>query len=887
MRASHRARVFLPIATFVVAVPLAVAVAAPSAASNPVPLVTAPASLVNPLIGTGVATAGKGSGGIAGGGDTFPGPDMPFGMIQWSPDTFPQRQNGGGYWYESSQLTGFSLDHLSGAGCPVYGDVPILPLVGDLPADPTAATAGFSHTSETAQAGYYAVTTTAPDGSNPVTTELSTTTRAGVARFAFPASTASRLLLKVADSAEKIVNGKPKYQKVDATTAQVVGDDEVTGSVTAGHFCNITSSHQRDYTLHFDIRFSRPFTASSVWAGGPGSDPGGVALTFDSTSDPSVTAKVGISYTSDANAAANLDAEIPGWDLDTVRAANVRAWNQMLGRIEIGGGSADQQTVFYTALYHSLLDPHVFSDVNGQYRGMDGQVHTVPPGHEQYADYSGWDIYRDQVQLAALVAPHETSDVVRSMLEDYAQDGLLPKWSNANGESFEMVGDPADPIIADAYAFGARDFDTGAALRAMIDEATTTNAVRPGQSALDQYGYLPYDLKYDCCNFNAATSTQLEYETADYAIAAFAKALHQQDIYTTFVGRAQGWQNAFNPATGYVQAKRADGTWVPGFTPGTSTGMVEGTAAEYTPMVPFNVGALVAARGGDQAWESYLDSLTADLVTPGPENANLANEPSLAIPWEYDYVGAPWKTQQVVRQAQVELFRNAPAGEPGNDDLGAMGSWYVWSALGLYPLIPGTDALVLGSPAFPRAVLHLAGTGAITVNAPSAALDAPYVQALRLDGQPWPKLFLTASQYAHGAQIDVDLGTAPGTWGTGPSAEPPSDATGEATAIPFLPSASVSVASGGSTPAEVSARNVTARPVTVEVAAAPPPSITVTPTATTVVIPAGGTAGTELSVSVAAGTAPGSYRVPITLRAGPHGPPRPVTLTVTVTAAAS
>jgi predicted alpha-1,2-mannosidase len=882
MRAS---RLISWLAVLVVAGSPAVEVAAPSAASTPVPLVTDPASLVNPLIGTGVATAGNGSGGIAGGGDTFPGPDMPFGMIQWSPDTAPQRQNGGGYWFNSSQLTGFSLDHLSGAGCPVYGDVPILPLVGDVPADPGAATADFSHESESAQVGYYGVTTTAPDGSNPVTTEISTTTRAGVSRFGFPASTQSHLLLKVADSAEKIVNGQPKYQKVDATSARVVGGDEVIGSVTAGHFCNIGSSHQRDYTLHFDIRFSRPFTASSVWPGGPGSDPGGVALTFDTSSDPNLTAKVGISYTSDANAAANLDAEISGWDFDTVRAANVQAWNDILGRIEIGGGSPDQQTVFYTALYHSLLDPHVFSDVNGQYLGMDGQVHTVAPGHAQYADYSGWDIYRDQVQLASLLAPHEMSDVVRSMLDDYAQDGMLPKWSNANGESYEMVGDPADPIIAGAYAFGARDFDADTALRAMIAEATQPSTIRPGQAELDHYGYLPNNLNYGCCNFTASVSTQLEYDTADYAIAAFAKAQHHQDVYATFVSRAQNWQDAFNPATGYVQAKLADGRWAPGFTPGTSTGMIEGSAAEYTPMVPFNVGALVGARGGAQAWESYLDGLTANLATPGPENAKLSNEPSLAIPWEYDYVGAPWKTQQVVRQAQVALFGNAPAGEPGNDDLGAMGSWYVWSALGLYPLIPGSDTLVLGSPAFPRAVLRLTSGRELSVNAPDAAVDAPYVQDLRLNGQPWPKLYLTAAQYAQGARLDVDLGPSPGAWGTGASAVPPSDATGESAAIPFLPAASVTVASGQSSAADVSARNITGHPVTADLAATAPTGITVTPTAATVAIPGGGSAGTRLSVSAGAETAPGSYQVPITLRARPHGPPRTVTLTVTVVSA--
>ncbi|MBO0805148.1 MAG: GH92 family glycosyl hydrolase [Nocardiopsaceae bacterium] len=860
---------------------------APAAAASGSPrTVTSPASLVNPLIGTGTDTSANGAaGGIAGGGDTFPGPDMPFGMIQWSPDTSPQRQNAGGYWYDSSQTTGFSLDHLSGAGCPVYGDVPILPMVGAVPADPTAATADFSHGSETAKAGYYAVTTTSPDSaSNPVTTALTTTTRAGIARFGFPASTQSNLLLKVADSDVKVVNGQVQYQKVDGTTARVISSDEVSGSVTAGHFCDIGDSGQRDYTLHFDIRFSQPFTASSTWAGGPGGDPGGVALTFDTTRNRTVVAKVGISYTSDANAAANLNAEIPGWDFDAVHAANVRAWNAILGRIEISGGSAEQRTVFYTALYHALLDPHVFSDVNGQYEGMDGKVHTVPPGHEQYADFSGWDIYRNQVQLASLVAPHQASDIVQSMLNDYDQDGMLPKWSNANGESYEMVGDSADPIIAGAYAFGARDFDTGNALRAMIDEATKPSKIRPGQSTLDQYGYLPYDLTYGCCNFNASVSTQLEYDSDDYAIAAFAKALHRQDVYDTFAARAQSWQNTFDPATGYVRAKLASGQWVPGFTPSTSTGMVEGSAAEYTTMVPFNVRALIAARGGDEAWRDYLDSLTSNLVDPGPDNAQLSNEPSLDIPWEYNNAGAPWKTQQVVRQAQAELFLDAPAGLPGNDDLGTMSAWYVWSSLGLYPETPGTSTLSIGSPAFPHAVIHLASGRDITIDAPNAAPRAPYVHGLRLNGDDWPKTYLAGDQYQDGAALAFDLGASPDTsWGTGPGAAPPSDSTGEAPAIPYLPSSQVAVQAGQSAAVTLAARNVTGRPINATATAVPPAGITVTPSPVPLPpSPGSDTQQATLTVAVAAGTPAGTYDLPITVGAAGYTGHATVTLAVSV-----
>ena len=249
--------------------------------------------------------------------------------------------------------------------------------------------------------------------------------------------------------------------------------------------------------------------------------------------------------------------------------------------------------------------------------GFDGRVQAASPGHAEYGNYSGWDIYRSQVQLAAMVAPRQTSDSIRSMLDDYEQTGMLPKWNLGGGESYVMVGDPADPIIADAYAFGARGFDTAEALKAMITEATRPNNIRPGLAELQQYGYLPYDHSYGCCNFYGPVSTQLEYDTADYAIASLARATGDTADYTKLATMAQSWQNVFDTATGYLRAKLANGQWLAGFTPGTRSGFVEGTSAQYTPMVPFNLRALISARGGDQAWVSYLNSLLSNITNPG------------------------------------------------------------------------------------------------------------------------------------------------------------------------------------------------------------------------------------------------------------------------------
>jgi predicted alpha-1,2-mannosidase len=834
-------------------------------AAGPAP-VTDPAAQVNPLIGT------------SGGGNTFPGPDMPFGMIQWGPDTSPSRPDGGGYSYTASSLAGFSLTHLSGPGCGAYGDVPILPTVGAIGSSPGTATETFSHATETAQAGYYAVTL--GDG---VGVQLTDAVRAGIAAFRFPATTQANLLLKLNDSQEQ----------VDGTSAQVVSDDEVTGSVTSGHFCGEPSTWENDYTLHFDIVFSQPFTASGTWggtttsAGGPVTNPGGLYLTFDTTAGQTLSAKAGISFTSAAGAALNLRTEVGGRDFGQVEQANHDAWNRILGRIGVSGGTPPQQAQFYTALYHALLDPSVFSDDNGQYMGFDGAVHTAAPGHQEYANYSGWDIYRGQVQLAAMVAPGPASDAITSMLNDYQQTGLLPKWSLADGETYVQVGDPADPIIADAYAFGARDFDTSAALAAMTHEATAPNNVRPGLALLRQDGFLPYDGTYGCCNFYGPVSTQLEYDTADYAIASLARATGHAADYLKFAAQAQDWQNVFNVGTGYLQARMSAGQWLPGFTPATLSGFVEGTSAQYTPMVPFNIRALVTARGGDAAWVSYLNSLLSDITSPGPENANLSDEPSLEIPYEYDYAGAPYLTQQAVREVEQDLYSDAPSGLPGNDDLGTLSAAYVWDELGFYPETPGTATLALASPAFPRAVVHLAGGAALTINAPGAQPAAPYVQGLAVDSRPWDKAFVDYADLARGGTLDYDLGSAPDTsWASGAGAAPPSDPVGERHVLTSAgPASGLILAPGASGQASYEVANFTGHSLTVHWTAAagagtspsggpvPAGGVAVSPASGSLSVPAGATATATATVTASGGSSDGSYPVTFSAVTGSGAPP--------------
>ncbi|MBY8882000.1 GH92 family glycosyl hydrolase [Actinacidiphila acidipaludis] len=880
------------------------------AASGP-DFVKDPASLVNPLIGTSGAV------------NTFPGPDMPFGMLQWGPDTTPHRTQGGGYEYKDSKISGFSLAHVSGPGCDVAGDVPILPVTGALSGNLSDTSAGFSHANEQTGIGYYGVT----DASG-VKTELTDTTRSGLGRFTFPAGAQSNLLLKLSSGATT----------VDGTRVKTVSDHEVSGAVDSGHFCGAGNR----YTLHFDIKFNQAFTGSGTWvgstinpdatslklgrapqttakhtpgplheqhftvpdhpapsvhgsqssaspsasgtatpsaaggsataAGAPVTGANGMYLTFDTSKNATVTAAVAISYTSDDNAAANLNAEVKGWDFDAMRQANHDAWNALLGRVRIGGGTHDQQVQFYTALYHTLLHPNTFSDVNGQYMGMDDQVHKLAKGQlAQYANYSGWDTYRSQTQAIAMVAPRQTSDIVTSMVNGYDQTGLLPKWASNNGESYVMVGDPADGIIADAYAFGARNFDTAHALEAMEHEATAVSQNRPGEAVRDADGYLPLDQSYPCCNFYGPVSTQLEYDTADYALASFAKSLGKTADYQKFATRAQDWMNVFNPQTGYMQGKNKNGQFAGGFTPGTSNGFVEGTSAQYTPMVPFDIAQLVTARGGTAAYSSYLDSLLGDITDPGGTNADLSNEPSLEIPWEYDYVGQPWKTQAAVRQAQQKLYFNAPVGSFGNDDLGAMSSWYVWSSLGMYPETPGTDTLALGSPVFPVAQVTLGNGKQVRINAPQAAAGAPYVQSLNVNGKAWNNAWLSFGQFEKAGSMDFTLGTSPNTtWAASADSVPPSDTIGGGRVLAATGPTSdgLIVAPGTSSQGVLKLTNLGTAPVTVDWAASAPAGVTLGAASGSVTVPAAGSA--EAQVPVTAGGSEGSYAVTFSLtnRAG-------------------
>jgi predicted alpha-1,2-mannosidase len=743
------------------------------------------ASYVDPFVGTGNSPLPDYLGGNASG-NTFPGATVPFGMVQFSPDTEKGfgRDDRGSYVHHDKAIRGFSLTHLSGPGCPVFGDVPFMPHVGRVTsspaANPSAYVSKFSHDRESASPGFYEVAL-----ENGVKVSLTATARTGFGVFDYPAGEAATLIIDAGRNATGVQEAEWRPD----------GDRRMSGSVSSGGFCGARNR----YVLYFAAEFDRPFASFGVWEGErvtPGASPvkgkqvGGY-VTFGASPRNVVRMKVGLSYVSAENARLNLRAENPGWDFEAVRAKARARWNGALGRMEALGGTEGERRVFYTALYHTLLHPTVFGDANGEYLGFDDKVHSSRT-HTQYTNFSGWDIYRSQVPLLALLFPEEASDMMQSLVNAAEQGGALPLWPVANDESGAMVGDPSTASIASAYALGARRFDTRAALRAMIRNATDPGARSrsyPARNALAdylKYGYIPMEQK----GLRGSPSVALEYETADFALAQFAKAHGDTQTHAEMMRRSQWWTRLFDPENKYIRGRWRDGSWLPGFDfkemlykpelpwrYDSHKSYVEGNAAQYTWMIPHNMRGLFERIGGDEVVIKRLDSFFTEF-NAGPDRPFffIGNEPVFPVPWAYNFAGQPWKTQAVTRRVLTELFTDTPGGIPGNDDLGATSSWVVFASAGLYPIIPGVGGFALNSPLFPEIKVRMGRGGRVLrIVGEGARAGSPYVQGLRLDGKPYERTWLPFARFERGATLHFRLGPAPDTrWATHPSAAPPS-----------------------------------------------------------------------------------------------------------------
>ncbi|MGA5302039.1 GH92 family glycosyl hydrolase [Nucisporomicrobium flavum] len=705
---------------------------------------------VNPFIGTDDSNSPNPVGGGAGG-STFPGATVPFGMVQFSPDT--PTASPSGYRDRDRTIESFSLTHFNGAGCPNNEDIPILPVTGALGSSPgsawTSYASGYTKSNETASPGYYKNRL----DKYGVDAELSATTRTGALRLTYPASTTARVLINASRSATGDRDGNV-----------TISGNRVWGEHTAGGFCG-----GRTFKMYYSILFDRTPTGVGTFKGGTVSAGStstsgtqtGAYVTFDTTSNAVVNATVGISFVSVANAQNNATAEAASFA--TVRTNASNAWNTALNRIQVSGGSATDLQKFYTALYHVLQNPNVASDTNGEYRGFDNAVHSA--SHPVYQNYSGWDIYRSWASLVALIAPDVMSDIVKSMVLDGQQGGLLPKWSHQSVEDFVMPGDPGPIIVGSAYAFGVRGFDTAAALALMKKSATggSTQGVvlRGNQGVYGTNQFIPGN-----------PSETLEYASSDFAIAQFAKAVGDSAGYDTYSARSQYWRSLFNGESSYIHTRDSGGAYTWPLNPAQENPYVEGNAAQYTWMVPHNLGALITLMGGPQTAVQRLDhhftELNGGLVRP---YFYIGNEPEHNVPWTYNAARKPAGASDAVRRVMAESFTTGAGGLPGNDDLGATSAWYVWSALGFYPVTPGADTLAVHGGTFSSALIQRA-PGNITITGGSATNR--YVQSLSVGGSTTSHSYFRYGDIANGGTVAFTMGSSPSSWGTGAGDVPPS-----------------------------------------------------------------------------------------------------------------
>jgi predicted alpha-1,2-mannosidase len=706
---------------------------------------------VNQFIGTDDSNSPNPVPGGAGG-STFPGAEVPFGMVQFSPDT--PTGSPSGYRYSDSSIEDFSLTHFDGAGCPNNEDLNILPVTGAVSTSPgsswTSYASSYTKTNESASAGYYK---TRLDRYS-TTVELTATTRTGVARLTYPGTTSAQVLVNTSRMATGTRSGSVS-----------ISGSNVTGSLTGGGFCGSSKT----FPIFFAIAFDRAPTAHGTWSGGtvtPGSGGAsgtgtGAFLTFDTSGNATVGMRVALSYVSVAGAQANLNAE--NVSFDSARSNANGAWNGMLNRVQATGGATADLQKFYTALYHVFQSPNVSSDTDGRYRGFDNAIHPAS-GMTVYQNYSGWDIYRSWAALMAFVAPDVMTDVVKSMVLDGQQGGLLPKWSHETNENFVMTGDPGPIIVSSAYAFGVRDFDTAAAL-ALMDKSSSGgsaqgNPIRGRESGYEQRHFIVED-----------PSDSLEYSASDFAIAQFARALGNTSDYNSHVARAQWWQNVYNPESAYVSPHNGDGTFAWPVDPASNSGYTEGNAAQYTWMVTYNFQGLINLMGGRptavQRLDHHFTQVNGGLTTPF---FYIGNEPEHGVPWAYNFAGAPAHTADAVRKVMSQGFNATAGGLPGNDDLGATSAWYVWAALGMYPATPGADTLALHGPAFPS-ILVQRSAGNVNI---TASGSGGYVQSLSVNGSGTTHNYVRYPDLASGGSLSYTLGGSPSSWGTGTGDVPPS-----------------------------------------------------------------------------------------------------------------
>ncbi len=707
----------------------------------------AQSSYMNPFIGTG------------GHGHTYPGVCLPFGMVQLSPDTRLEGWDGcSAYHYSDSVVYGFSHTHLSGTGCSDYGDILLMPTTGDIQLKNTVYASPFKKGKETAKAGYYAVEL----DKYGIGVELTATRRVGFHKYTYPAGSSSNVIIDLCHRDEVI-----------ESSIEIIDNKEIRG-------LRRSKAWAENQYVYFVIRFSKKFDSYGIAEDdqvlqGISKHQGKKIkawVRFKTDQNEAVYAKVGISAVDVDGALKNLEQELAGWDFQKTRKNATAAWDAELSKIKVEGNEQDK-IVFYSALYHAMIVPNIYSDVDGRYRGRDFKIHQTN-GFDYYTVFSLWDTYRAEHPLLSIIDQKRTLDFVQTFLRQYEEGGRLPVWELGASETFCMIGYHSVPVILDAWKKGIRKFDASLALNAMKHSATEA---RVGINHLESYGYVPGDLEHE------SVSKTLEYAYNDWCIAQLAKDLGNTEDYNRFIRRAQFYKNIFDPKTRFMRS-RINGGWFKPFEPSeVNNHYTEANSWQYTFYVPQDITGFAGLLGGMQPLAMRLDELfTTSPKLSGRDQPDITgligqyahgNEPSHHMAYLYNYVGEPWKTQQRVQQIMNDFYTPHPDGLCGNEDCGQMSAWYVMSAMGFYQVCPGNLQYSFGSPRFPFCEIQLENGNKFTIKAENLSKENIYIQSASLNGQPYNKSWLHHDDLMKGGLLTFTMGPKPNTrWGSGESAVP-------------------------------------------------------------------------------------------------------------------
>lgn len=721
---------------------------------------------VDPFVGTGFH------------GHTYPGATLPFGAVQLSPDT--RRDNWdacSGYHYSDSTLLGFSHTHLSGTGCIDLGDLLFRPTISPLQEGRQLYNpAKFLHSSEKAIPGYYTVMLE----EEKIQAELTATTYAGMHRYTFPKGKDAYVVIDLAH----LLTDEFIYEAELTQT----GRNEITGM-------RRTRGWVDNQYVYFVVQFESPITSLQLFKDGKLVKKNNVLsgqhlqalLAFGKIKSQQVIAKVGLSTVSVENARLNLENDIKDFDFDAVRNQAVHIWDNTLSQIKVEGGTEAQRTNFYTAWYHTLVVPNVTSDVNGQYRRHDMAIASLPVGQKMYSTLSLWDTFRAWNPLMTLTDTKLVNDMINSMLAMYDALGELPMWPLSAGETGTMIGYHSTSVIADAYMKGIRSFDAEKALKAMI---ASSEKNKKGADYYIKYGFIPSNIKKE------SISCLLEFAYDDWAIAQMAKAMGKQDVYETYILRSQNYMNVFDGNTKFFRGKRMDGNWETNFNPfEVGRDYTEATAWQYRFFVPHDVNGMIQLFGGEKEFTSCLDSLytvTSDIDGHLVDITGLigqyvhGNEPSHHMAYLYNYVGQPWKTQEMTRRLLDEMYAPTPEGVIGNEDCGQMSAWYILSAMGFYSVCPGSNEFCLTTPLFDLVEFKLANGKILTVKANNPAQNK-YIDKVTLNGRVIDKNFITYEQLMQGGELSFTLSSKP-NYVRGTQAEdfPYSFTNGKVVSVPYV-----------------------------------------------------------------------------------------------------